>query len=148
MTWSIQQVAQMSGITSRTLRHYDEIGLLRPDSVGANGYRYYERAQLLRGRLDRLAETVETTIKHLENGTDMPAESLFAGFEFGPEYIDRGLHRTKQPELEEVKNRTADWSEEDFASFNDQGAYKGKCGPPTKPATSRWPNHWRAVRLA
>jgi DNA-binding transcriptional MerR regulator len=48
MTWSTAQVARMSRVTSRTLRHYDEIGLLRPARVGRNGYRYYEREQLLR----------------------------------------------------------------------------------------------------
>jgi DNA-binding transcriptional MerR regulator/ADP-ribose pyrophosphatase YjhB (NUDIX family) len=119
MSWSIQQVARVSGVTARTLRYYDEIGLLRPARVGANGYRYYEREQLLRlqqilllrelgvdlatifgvvdaehdpiealrrhhrrlldehERLRRLAGTVATTIEHLEEGTDMPAENLF-----------------------------------------------------------------------
>ncbi|GAA1959551.1 MerR family transcriptional regulator [Catenulispora subtropica] len=48
MSWSIAQVARMSGVTARTLRHYDDIGLLKPDYVGANGYRYYEESQLLR----------------------------------------------------------------------------------------------------
>lgn len=48
MSWSIAQVARMSGVTARTLRHYDEIGLLKPDHVGGNGYRYYEEPQLLR----------------------------------------------------------------------------------------------------
>ncbi|OLR90767.1 MerR family transcriptional regulator [Actinokineospora bangkokensis] len=48
MAWTIQQVARMSGVTSRTLRHYDEIGLLPPSRVGANGYRYYEQEQVLR----------------------------------------------------------------------------------------------------
>jgi MerR family transcriptional regulator, thiopeptide resistance regulator len=48
MAWSIAQVAKMSKVTSRTLRHYDEIGLLSPAWVGANGYRYYEQEQLLR----------------------------------------------------------------------------------------------------
>ncbi len=38
----------MSKVTSRTLRHYDEIGLLPPARIGANGYRFYEREQLLR----------------------------------------------------------------------------------------------------
>ncbi|GAA4582480.1 MerR family transcriptional regulator [Planotetraspora phitsanulokensis] len=38
----------MSGVTSRTLRHYDQIGLLPPARVGRNGYRYYEEDQLLR----------------------------------------------------------------------------------------------------
>ncbi|MGH3657967.1 MAG: MerR family transcriptional regulator [Micromonosporaceae bacterium] len=48
MAWSIAQVARMSRVTSRTLRHYDEIGLLPPAWIGGNGYRYYEREQLLR----------------------------------------------------------------------------------------------------
>ncbi|MBW4715806.1 MerR family transcriptional regulator [Saccharothrix obliqua] len=48
MAWSIAQVARMSKVTSRTLRHYDAIGLLPPAWIGGNGYRYYEREQLLR----------------------------------------------------------------------------------------------------
>ncbi len=48
MAWSIAQVARMSKVTSRTLRHYDAIGLLAPAWIGSNGYRYYEREQLLR----------------------------------------------------------------------------------------------------
>jgi DNA-binding transcriptional MerR regulator len=45
--WSIQDVARLAGTTSRTLRHYDEIGLLKPSRVGSNGYRYYDGAALL-----------------------------------------------------------------------------------------------------
>lgn len=48
MTWSISDVARLTGVTSRTLRHYDRIGLLRPAFLAASGYRHYERAQLLR----------------------------------------------------------------------------------------------------
>ena len=48
MTWSIVEVARMSGVTSRTLRHYDAIGLLPPAWVAGNGWRYYEQDQLLR----------------------------------------------------------------------------------------------------
>ena len=45
--WPIQDVARFAGTTSRTLRHYDEIGLLKPSRVGSNGYRYYDGATLL-----------------------------------------------------------------------------------------------------
>lgn len=38
----------MSGVTARTLRHYHEIGLLAPASVGGNGYRRYGDRELLR----------------------------------------------------------------------------------------------------
>ncbi|MGW8249289.1 MAG: MerR family transcriptional regulator [Anaerolineales bacterium] len=48
MTYSIKDLADLAGVTTRTLRYYDEIGLLNPAMVGANGYRYYDRDSLLR----------------------------------------------------------------------------------------------------
>jgi DNA-binding transcriptional MerR regulator len=45
---TVKQVARLSGVSVRTLHHYDEIGLLKPACVGANGYRYYGREELLR----------------------------------------------------------------------------------------------------
>ncbi len=46
--WSIQDVARHAGTTSRTLRHYAQIGLVTPTRIGANGYRYYDDAALVR----------------------------------------------------------------------------------------------------
>lgn len=46
--WSIQQVGKIAGTTSRTLRHYDDIGLLPPSRIGHNGYRYYDQTALVR----------------------------------------------------------------------------------------------------
>jgi DNA-binding transcriptional MerR regulator len=46
--WSIQQIAKIAGTTSRTLRHYGEIGLLPPSRIGHNGYRHYDRRALVR----------------------------------------------------------------------------------------------------
>ena len=48
MDLSIKEVARLSGTTSRTLRHYDSIGLLHPTRVGSNGYRRYDRDALVR----------------------------------------------------------------------------------------------------
>jgi MerR family transcriptional regulator, thiopeptide resistance regulator len=48
MDWSIQEVARLAGTTSRTLRHYDDIGLLHPSRVAANGYRHYDEDALAR----------------------------------------------------------------------------------------------------
>src|SRR5215208_5024208 len=47
MAYTVKQVAAMSGVSVRTLHFYDEVGLLKPAYVGANGYRFYEEAQLL-----------------------------------------------------------------------------------------------------
>ncbi len=46
--YTVSQMAQVSGVSVRALHHYDEIGLLRPAHLGANGYRYYGRSELLR----------------------------------------------------------------------------------------------------
>jgi DNA-binding transcriptional MerR regulator len=48
MEWSIQDIARLAGTTSRTLRHYGQIGLLEPSRVGTNGYRYYDQDCLVR----------------------------------------------------------------------------------------------------
>lgn len=48
MEYTIQEVAKSAGTTSRTLRHYDDLGLLRPSRVGHNGYRYYDDGSLVR----------------------------------------------------------------------------------------------------
>jgi DNA-binding transcriptional MerR regulator len=48
MEWSIQDLARSAGTTSRTLRHYGELGLLPPSRVGSNGYRYYDQSSLVR----------------------------------------------------------------------------------------------------
>ncbi len=47
-TLTVRQLAAISGVTVRTLHHYDAIDLLKPATVGPNGYRYYGQEQLLR----------------------------------------------------------------------------------------------------
>jgi len=46
--WSIQEIARLAGTTSRTLRHYDDIGLLPPSRIAYNGYRHYDEQALVR----------------------------------------------------------------------------------------------------
>ena len=47
MRYTVKQLAKLSGVSSRTLRFYDEIDLLKPAFYGENQYRYYEEEQLL-----------------------------------------------------------------------------------------------------
>jgi len=46
--YSIKEIADLAGITTRTLRYYDQLGILEPAVIGDNGYRYYDRKSLLR----------------------------------------------------------------------------------------------------
>ena len=46
MEYSIQELSRLSGVTTRTLRWYDQIGLLKPSRVAESGYRYYGEAEV------------------------------------------------------------------------------------------------------
>ena len=46
MEYSIQELSRLSGVTTRALRWYDHIGLLKPSRVAESGYRYYGPAEV------------------------------------------------------------------------------------------------------
>lgn len=123
MEYSIKKLAEMAGLTSRTLRYYDTIQLLKPKRINSSGYRIYgeeeinrlqqilffrefeipleeiknylddpdfdhtealnlHRQQLLarRDRLEKLLETLDTTLENLKGETTMADEQKFEGF--------------------------------------------------------------------
>lgn len=46
--WTIHQLSEISGVTARALRHYDQIGLLKPTTLTEAGYRLYDDTALER----------------------------------------------------------------------------------------------------
>ncbi|KHF34438.1 HTH-type transcriptional activator mta [Paenibacillus sp. P1XP2] len=41
MEYTIQKLGRLAGISTRTLRYYDEIGILKPARINSSGYRIY-----------------------------------------------------------------------------------------------------------
>ena len=76
MNWSIQEIAKLTGVTSRTLRRYDDIGLLGARR-GANGYRSYDADSLV--RLQRIL-----LLRELGLGLPAIAEVLAGSHDDGP----------------------------------------------------------------
>jgi MerR family transcriptional regulator, thiopeptide resistance regulator len=48
MAYTVKRIAEIAGVSVRTLHHYDEIGLLKPSSHSAAGYRLYQEQDLER----------------------------------------------------------------------------------------------------
>lgn len=46
MEYSVQKLSQLAGVSARTLRYYDEIGILKPARINSSGYRIYGRAEV------------------------------------------------------------------------------------------------------
>jgi len=71
---NIGAFAVATGLSIPALRHYDEIGLLKPAEVDAGtGYRRYGRDQLDRARLICGLRTVSAVDEFIEKGTTIPA---------------------------------------------------------------------------
>ncbi|MFF8378341.1 MerR family transcriptional regulator [Streptomyces sp. NPDC015661] len=76
MAWSIADVARMSGVTSRTLRHYDEIGLLEPAWTASDGHRHYEEPQLLRLQQILLMRELDLGLREIREVLDSGADRV------------------------------------------------------------------------
>lgn len=77
MEYSVNELAKLAGVTPRTLRHYDKIGLLVPDRQGTGDYRKYKKKEV-----DRLQDILLyrelgmelSQIKEILNDKDMNRE--------------------------------------------------------------------------
>ncbi|MEM7636914.1 MAG: MerR family transcriptional regulator [Pseudomonadota bacterium] len=92
--YSVGQLARLAGVSVRTLHHYDDIGLLRPAHTGANGYRLYGRAELLRLQEIMFYRDVGMSLDEVGRVLDGPENAV--------ERLVR--HRDR---LQEVSRRTA-----------------------------------------
>lgn len=46
MEYTIQKLSKIAGVTTRTLRYYDEIGILKPARINSSGYRIYGQREV------------------------------------------------------------------------------------------------------
>lgn len=73
----IGRFARVTGLSVKALRHYDELGLLRPAGVDADtGYRWYSTGQVERAETIRLLRRLELTLDDIATvlATDDPSE--------------------------------------------------------------------------
>ncbi len=46
MEYTVRKLAQIAGVSTRTLRYYDEIGILKPARINSSGYRIYGQKEV------------------------------------------------------------------------------------------------------
>ena len=69
---SVHEVAELTGITARTLHYYDEIGLLKPTKVIKAGYRMYDDTALSRLQSILLFRELEFPLKEIKEILNSP----------------------------------------------------------------------------
>lgn len=70
MNYSISTIADLCGVSVRTLHHYDRIGLLQPASIEVNGYRVYTDTEVARLRWILLLREVGYSLEDIQARLD------------------------------------------------------------------------------
>lgn len=69
---TVKEVSKLTGISVRTLHHYDAIGLLKPTEVTEAGYRLYDDAALGRLQTVLLFRELQFSLKEIKEILDRP----------------------------------------------------------------------------
>lgn len=81
MAYTIKEIADLAGVTTRTLRYYDQIGLLSPAGTGDNGYRYYNKDSLLQLQQILFFRELDVPLKDIQLFMSRPDFNLLRALE-------------------------------------------------------------------
>ena len=70
---TVQQVSNLTGVSVRTLHHYDQIGLLKPAKITEAGYRLYGEEELRKLQSILFFRELEFPLKQIKAFLDDPA---------------------------------------------------------------------------
>ena len=79
--YTIKEIADLAGVTTRTLRYYDQLGLLIPSEIGENGYRYYDHNCLLRLQQVMYFRELDVPLKEIQTILSRPDFQLLPALE-------------------------------------------------------------------
>lgn len=78
---TVKEVSRLTGVSVRTLHHYDAIGLLKPACVTEAGYRLYDDAALRRLQTILLFRELQFPLKEIKEILDRPGFDPVAALE-------------------------------------------------------------------
>jgi DNA-binding transcriptional MerR regulator len=96
MEYTVQKLGRMAGISTRTLRYYDEIGILKPARINSSGYRIYGKEEV--DRLQQILFYRELGVS-LESIKDIVTAPSFDGAKALREHREKLLEKREQLDL-------------------------------------------------
>lgn len=96
MEYTVQKLGRLAGVSTRTLRYYDEIGILKPARINSSGYRIYGKVEV--DRLQQILFYRELGVS-LENIRDIMTSPYFDGSKALKEHREKLLEKRAQLDL-------------------------------------------------
>ena len=108
---TVKEVSRITGVSVRTLHHYDAIGLLKPTRVTEAGYRLYDDTALARLQTILLFRELEFPLKEIKELLEQPGFDPIAALrdqirllELKREHLDRLISHARQIQRTGVMN--------------------------------------------
>ena len=96
MEYTVQKLGNLAGVSTRTLRYYDEIGILKPSRINSSGYRIYGQAEI--DRLQQILFYRELGV-NLDRIKDIVTEPSFDEVNALREHREKLLEKRKQLDM-------------------------------------------------
>lgn len=96
MEYTVQKLASLAGISTRTLRYYDEIGILKPARINSSGYRIYGQSEV--DRLQQILFYRELGVS-LDQISDIVTSPSFDGVAALKDHREKLLEKRRQLDL-------------------------------------------------
>lgn len=134
-TYTVNQLAQLAGISVRALHHYDEIGLLKPAFTGDNRYRYYGEEELLRLQQILIHRELDIPLTEIGILLDAPGVDRLTMLQQQREHLDARVKRYAG--MVKTIDRTIARLKGDRA-MKDADLYAGVVSPEKQAAYEQW----------
>jgi MerR family copper efflux transcriptional regulator len=102
----IQEFARLTGLSTKTIRYYESIGILSSPQRAANGYREYSEGHLARARFVAGARSLDLSLDEIreilamQDRREAPCRTLLNLIEQKANYIDERIRLLNQMEVD------------------------------------------------
>lgn len=96
MEYTVQKLGRLAGVSTRTLRYYDEIGILKPARINSSGYRIYGKEEVDRLQQILFYRELGVSLDSIKNIITSPS---FDGAAALREHREKLLEKRKQLDL-------------------------------------------------
>lgn len=132
---TVKEVSKITGVTVRTLRHYDSIGLLRPAAYTDSGYRLYDDECLKKLQCILFFRELDFPLKKIKEIIDEPSFNIESALEKQIKMLEARKKRTENLILLAKRILEKGDNVMDFSQFD-----RSKSAEYEKEAEERWGN--------
>jgi DNA-binding transcriptional MerR regulator len=126
MAYTVKQLSTLAGVSIRTLHYYDEVGLLKPEAYGDNGYRYYGEQASFRLQQIMFFKELDFSLEEIKRIIDRPEFDLLQALQLHKEALqsrtmrlDHLIHTIDHTILH-LKGKQAMKQKELFSGFTEE----------------------------